>query len=361
MASSTLHSSAFICRSCSRQLRPCLPSSTSRTFSTTPSAGMPSSSSPYSPNYIDIPHPPQRYAPYKPRAKGIRPVPRKIFPNAASAKKVTPEYLALVSKEPINHSRPGENAPATEKAYISWRERMAESRRRNIRDGLLQLHAEKLHNDSIIAARSAKKQEIRRKLLAEEDPEIVKLTTPTILSALRQKQPLTDPDREERLARKRENYIRAEEKKLLARRENLHELYIRAHEFTLTEAQLDALINAKFNDLAMAESINEIPPDSRGIVSEERREVRGPNDWAFGDERITKTFVEALTGGSTRYQPTLEEKIDRDDALMSELDVLAPKGMQHGLAGYRGRRRDSQVTPATDLFSVLIGNTPKRE
>ncbi|KAF3909483.1 hypothetical protein AA313_de0203375 [Arthrobotrys entomopaga] len=360
MASSTLQSPAFICRSCSRQLRPCLPS-TSRAFSTTPSAGIPSSSSPYSPDYIDIPHPPQRYAPFKPRAKGVRPVPRKIFPNAASHKKVTPEYLALVSKEPINYSRPGHNAPATERAYISWRERMAESRRRNIRDGLIQLHAEKIHHDSIIEAKSARKQEIRRKLLAEEDPEIVKLTTPTILSALRKKQPLTDPDREERLAIKRENYLRAEERKRLARRENLHELYIRAHEFTLTEKQLDALINSKFNEIAMAESFNPIPPDTRDIVSEERREVRGPYDWVLSDERITKLFVQALTGGSTRYQPSVEEKMSRGDVLMDELYILREQNMRHTFAGYGFKRKDSQMGTATDLFSVLTSNTPAKE
>ncbi|EPS38766.1 hypothetical protein H072_7482 [Dactylellina haptotyla CBS 200.50] len=358
MSSSTLQSSAFICRSCSRHLRPA-PSTTCRAFSTTPSASMPSTASPYSPYYVDIPFPPQRYAPWKPRAKGKRPVPRNIFPKARGARKVSPEYLALVSKEPSKFSKPGENAPATEKAYITWKERMAESRRRNIRDGLLQLHADKSQRDSIIAKRSEKKQALRAELLAQEDPDVVKLTTPSILSALRTRQPLTDPDREERLAAKREKYERIEEEKFLRRQESLHELYIRANDFIFAEAQLDEIINAKFSDIAIAEAYHSIPPDSQKILSEESNKLRGPDEWVMRDVPILKAFAEALTGGSRRTKTS--ESIDGFRDVMDEIDVAGlmsrPK-MEYANFGYGSTKKEGDESAkkkqsTADLFSIL--------
>ncbi|KAF3917953.1 hypothetical protein ABW20_dc0110373 [Dactylellina cionopaga] len=364
MSSSALQTSVFICRSCSRHVRPCLPSSssaTTRAFSSTPPAAIPSSSSPYSPHYIDIPFPPQRYPVWQPRAKGKRPVPRNIFPSNGGSKKITPEYLALVSKEPINRSRPGEDAPATEKAYISWKENMAECRRRNIRDGLLQLHTETQQRSAIIAARSAKKQARRAELLAEEDPEVVQLTTPTIISALRTKKTLTDPGREERLAASRERYLQGEHQKVLARQEELHELYIRANEFIFTEAQLDVLINAKFSALDSAEEMHAPPPDSTRILTEETRETQGPEEFLLKDEPILRIFADALTGGSRR--PRKPTSIVRDDGTVDieALDVTRPKlgylSQGYRDSGYRDSKKkddaEAQRQNTSSLFTIM--------
>ncbi|KAK6527083.1 hypothetical protein TWF281_010276 [Arthrobotrys megalospora] len=346
MSTTALQSSAFVCRSCSRHLRPCVPSSATRAFSTTSSTDGPSSASPYSPYYVDIPFPPQRYAPWKPRAKGTRPEPRKVFRNDKDNKKITSNYLALVSKEPTVFSKPGETAPAKEKAYITWKEKMADSRRRNIRDGLLQLHAEKTRRDERIAERSDQKQALRAKLLAEEDSEAVKLTTPTIISALRTKHFLTDPGREERLAEKRERYLKLEAEKSVSRLEELHELYIRAHEFIFTEAQLDEHINREFSLLSQAEMVHMKPPDSYQIVARQARVDIESQQFFMKDELVLNAFTDALTGGSKR---------DRAVGRTAEqsLEELAPDLTYTGY-GYGGKKASQPTTkPTTDVFNIM--------
>ncbi|KAK6508482.1 hypothetical protein TWF506_010572 [Arthrobotrys conoides] len=346
MSTTALQSSAFVCRSCSRHLRPCLPSPATRAFSTTSSTDGPSSSSPYSPYYVDIPFPPQRYAPWKPRAKGTRPEPRKVFRNDKDNKKITTDYLALVSKEPSVFSKPGATAPAKEKAYITWKQRMADSRRRNIRDGLLQLHSEKTRRDAQIAERSTQKQQLRAKLLAEEDSEAVKLTTPTIISALQKRHSLTDPGREERLAEKRERYLKLEAEKRLGRLEELHELYIRAHEFIFTEAQLDELINKEFSLISQAEAIQMQPPDSSQIVARQARSDTEGQGFFLKDELVFNAFTDALTGGSKR------DGISRQTA-EEALEQYAPN-MEYTGFGFGEKKPAQPTTKSTsDLFNIL--------
>ncbi|KAK6512394.1 hypothetical protein TWF481_001279 [Arthrobotrys musiformis] len=346
MSTTALQSSAFVCRSCSRHIRPCLPAPATRAFSTTTSSDGPSSASPYSPYFVDIPFPPQRYAPWKPRAKGTRPEPRKVFRNEKDNKKITSSYLALVSKEPTVFSKPGETAPAKEKAYISWKQRMADSRRRNIREGLLQLHVEKTRRDEYIAQRSTQKQELRAKLLAEEDSDAVKLTTPTIISALRKKHLLTDPGREERLAEKRERYLKLEEEKRTGKLEELHELYIRAHEFIFTEAQLDELINQEFELIKQAEMVHMKPPDSNQIVARQARTDKFSQDFYLKDEVVFDAFADALTGGSKR------EGVSKQTAEQA-LEEFAPDMTYTGY-GYGARKPIQPATKATsDVFNIM--------
>ncbi|KAF3936533.1 hypothetical protein ABW19_dt0200327 [Dactylella cylindrospora] len=353
-----MQSSAFVCRSCSRHLRRHLPTSAVRSISTTTSNGMPSSSSPYSPYYIDIPFPPQRYAVYQPKAKGKRPVPREIFPKkkGRGEKKITAEYLALVSKEPTKHSNPGKDAPETEKSYINWKAKMAASRRKNIREGLVELHVEQQKREQIIAERSERKQKLREALLAEDDPEDVKLTTPTILSALRSKAPLTDPDREERLAKMRQNYEEFQAKKLHNRREELHELYIRAHDFIFSERQLDSVINVQFSETSSAEVAQILPPDSRRFLSHAMKDMQEDNIMHLNDNTVIRQFADALTGGSQR-DLSGRDALERG-AEMTQ-DILKGNFSQtyysHGASGM-GAKRDKVDTSqklAGDVFSVL--------
>ncbi|KAF3918255.1 hypothetical protein ABW21_db0200891 [Orbilia brochopaga] len=345
---SALSSSAFVCRSCSRSLRPLIPI---RNFSSTPSLADDSTQSittisPYSPHYVDIPFPPQRYAVWQPRPKGKRPIPRKIFKSNTS--KNTAEYLANLSKEPTNVSKVSEDTPATQRSYISWKARMAESRRRNIRDGLLELHAQSSQREGRIAARSDAKQALRNALLAQDDPELVQLTTPSVISALRTKHKLTDPGRAERLAASRQRYIAAEGAKLLERRNELHELYIRAHEFIVSESQLDELINRKFDPTFLAEHPLVAPPDSRQVL------VRDSSDEFsavyFREENILKKMRDALTGGSMRSGRSAD-----DVGTKRTGDTLGVLGTMSS-AGYTGQQQasksaESQVT--IDFLNVL--------
>lgn len=269
-----------------------------------------------------------------------------MFRNDKDNKKITSNYLALVSKEPTVFSKPGETAPAKEKAYISWKEKMAASRRRNIRDGLLQLHAEKTRRDEYIAQRSTQKQALRAKLLAEEDSEAAKLTTPTIISALQKKHPLTDPGREERLAAKRERYLKLEAEKRLGRLEELHELYIRAHEFIFTEAQLDELINKEFSLINQAETVHMQPPDSYQVVARQARSDQEGQGFFLKDELVFNAFTDALTGGSKRAEMSKQtpEQV---------LEEFAPDMTYTGY-GYGGKKPTQPAMKSTsDLFNIL--------
>ncbi|EWC43815.1 hypothetical protein DRE_07324 [Drechslerella stenobrocha 248] len=354
MSSSTLQSSAFICRSCSRHLRPS-PASLppTRAFSTAIPRGQPSSTSPYSPYYVDIPFPPQRYVPWQPRAKGKRPVPRKVFKSANADRKVTAEYLAGLSKEPTNFSRPGEDAPAREKAYIGWKQKMADSRRRNVRDGLLELHAQSQKRNAIVAARSAEKQERRARLLAQEDPEVAQLTNPSILAALQTKHKLTDPDRMERLAASRARYIEHEETRIIARREHLHELYIRANTFIVATAQLEDVIERKFSEVASAESTNVMPPSGRDILTRHQSEDMINTT---RDEAIAMRIRDALTGGNKRPKQVAAD-VGRPDVRTTEdlLNIVNQPMTKYGYPGLQGARGQMATQ---DLFQVLSGKEP---
>ncbi|KAK6347183.1 hypothetical protein TWF696_007259 [Orbilia brochopaga] len=347
---SALSSSAFVCRSCSRHLRPIIPL---RSFSSAPSPAdsdstiSPTTISPYSPQYIDIPFPPQRYPAWQPRPKGQRPTPRKIFKSNKS--KTTPEYLAGLSKEPSHVTQLSEDTPATQKSYISWKARMAESRRRNIRDGLLELHEQSRKRESHVAARSEAKQIKRAALLAQDEPELAQLTTPSVLSALRTKHKLTDPTRAERLAASRQRYIAAEEAKLLERRNELHELYIRAHDFIVSESQLDEVINRKFNLAAMAENPPMFPPDSRQILLRD-----ASDEFAavyYREEIILKKMRDALTGGSMRAARIGGESADTKRT-GDTLGVLSGPMSSYGYTGQQNSKNSEN--PATvDFLNVL--------
>ncbi|KAJ6256714.1 hypothetical protein Dda_8580 [Drechslerella dactyloides] len=360
MAAALSSSSAFVCRSCSRHLRPLVPL---RSFSSTPSPAdspstdvstdastvSPATISPYSPHYVDIPFPPQRYPAWQPRPKGKRPIPRKIFrPNTP---KTTPEYLANLSKEPSRASQPSEDTPATQKSYISWKARMAESRRRNIRDGLLELHAQTAQRESHVARRSRAKQELRAALLAQDDPEIATLTTPSVLSALHTKHKLEDPDRAERLAASRQRYIAAEESKIVERRNELHELYIRSHDFIVSESQLDEAIHNQFSATATAETSVVMPPDTRDILQRMANEelVTG----YYHEEVILKTMRDALTGGSMRSARLASDETKRT---ADRFGVLQPGPMSS--FGYAGQQtaKSTENPAAVDFLSVLKNN-----
>ncbi len=60
---------------------------------------------------------------------------------------------------------------------------------------------------------------------------------------------LPDPNREARLARKRENVARMQKMQEERRRVDLHTLYMNAQKFTTTPAQLDTAVDKAFDSL----------------------------------------------------------------------------------------------------------------
>ncbi|KAK3178127.1 hypothetical protein OEA41_000260 [Lepraria neglecta] len=210
---------------------------------------------PESPKFIEIPRPVQPSQPFPVHMKGVLPVPRQIFrrrPKPQDTDKASPEYLADVTPEPIeDKASTASNTDPRTAEFVSWKARQAEARRRNLRESLIELSNRKQRQDRWLAARSNKKQADRNALLSAPERDDERLTNPSVLqSEMPEKHhALPDPDREARLARKRQNVADMEAMREGNRRNALHTLYVNAGNFITTGAQLDSTIDKVFDDL----------------------------------------------------------------------------------------------------------------
>ena len=209
---------------------------------------------PTSPKFIEIPRPKQPQQPFPIIVKGVLPIPRPIFPRnpkPGDTNKASAEYLADVTPEPLVDKASSISTldPRTAE-FVSWKARQAEARRRNLRQSLLELSSRKQQKDRFVAARSAKKQAIRKALLEAPEREDERLTNPSVLqSEIPQRHhALPDPNREARLARKRQNVANMEAMRVEHRRAALHNLYVNAGSFITTASQLNATIDKAFDD-----------------------------------------------------------------------------------------------------------------
>lgn len=221
--------------------------------------------SPESPKYISVPQSLQPHAIHHPYIKGILPVPRPIFRQTSlpnSSRKASPTYLAAVTPEP----KPTKQPPLD--PLTAWKTEQAASRRRNLREGLLELHTRKQTSDAERTARSRKRQREHERLIAMPMREDERLTAPTILSnQLPSAAALSDPHRTARVAASRANVAAHEAARKEQRREDLHELYVNAGKFITSEAQLEAEVERVFED--RTKFVNQ--------------ETRGENIWHLGE------------------------------------------------------------------------------
>ncbi|KAI9682073.1 MAG: hypothetical protein M1817_000127 [Caeruleum heppii] len=217
-------------------------SAPARLFSSTPSILQ---VGPESPKYIQIPKPRQPSTPTERRLRGILPTPREIFPRRARDK-VSPEYLDSVTPEPS--IKASSQAPSND--HSMYKSRMAETRRRNLREGLLELHARKQQKDGFVAARSKRRHAEREKLLAQDTQEDERLTTPSIVQSMKELQrgPVPDPDRARRIAEKVARVQGKATERENQRRDALHSLYVQAKNFITTEEKWNEEVERVFND-----------------------------------------------------------------------------------------------------------------
>ena len=231
---------------------------------------------PESPSYIDVPQTIQPEKASKRRVKGTLPVPREIFP-ARRTDKPSKEYLAAATSLPTNQTPVDPNDPHAE--YIESKRRMADMRRNNLREGLLELHKRKKGTDNAMMARSTAKQQQREKIFRQPDRDDEVLTRPSVVQEMQPKKlpVLPDPDRAERLAKSRARLEAVNAQKQLERTANLQALYMSARDFITTEAQLAAAIEREFpegpneafrNDQFQGENIWNVgpPPTVQSIV-----------------------------------------------------------------------------------------------
>ena len=203
---------------------------------------------PESPAYIEIPRSVQSQAPYRTIIKGVLPVPRQLFPPGSRAK-ARKTYLDQVTREP-KRSRNLEAIEPSTAQFIDWKARLAASRRKNLREGLLELNMRKRTQDSVVAQRSAVKQaEHERRVHApeHEDERLTKPTVPQFMTSgiLGQAR---DPGRAVRVAESRARTESVQAEKREERRNALHSLYMNARDFIVTEAEWNAKIDEVFDD-----------------------------------------------------------------------------------------------------------------
>ncbi|KAN0071526.1 hypothetical protein V8E54_010122 [Elaphomyces granulatus] len=259
---------------------------------------------PESPNYIEIPRTLQPNLPSETRVKGTLPVPREIFP-ARRLDKPSEAYITAatplpVKKEPVPKDDPNIKSNA-------WKRRMAEKRRQNLSEGLLELHDRKQRADRWMTELSMQKQARRERISHQRPREDEWLTGASIVQAMQPVRTpvLPDPDREERLARSRALVQAKEAEKRAERRDALHTLYMNSRNFITTEKQLEAEIQRVFpdrdnpawrNDQQSGENIWNlgVPPTIQTIVNDRRRTE--PARWEMIQGRVKK-LVEEITGG----------------------------------------------------------------
>lgn len=202
---------------------------------------------PESPKFIDVPQPPQPQARPKPAIKGVLPVPRSIFPFGG-VDKTTPEYLDAIAPERAT-TKDYASLPPDVRELMGWKTRQSETRRRNLREGLTELHQRKKRVDKQMTSRSLWKQAEHERKVHAPEREDERLTSPSVLQAMKEHSRfLPDPNRADRIAMKMARVRTREAEKVEERRSSLHTLYMNARDFIVTEADLNAKVDEVFDD-----------------------------------------------------------------------------------------------------------------
>jgi hypothetical protein len=231
-------------------------------------------------------------------------VPRELFPSRRPDKPSS-AYIAAATPKPSSDAakvKPGH--PHFE--HIEWKRKMAIARRKNLREGLLELYRRKERTDRAIAARSDHKQSQRQQILHQDQREDERLTSPTTVEVMKplRSSVLPDPDGEERLARSIANVQARRGQKQEQARDALHTLYMNARKFITTEEQLVAEIERVFpaknnpdwtNDQQAGDNIWNLgaPPTVESMVNARKSELA---QWDLVQKRVQK-IAEELTGG----------------------------------------------------------------
>jgi len=173
---------------------------------------------------------------------------------------------------------------------------MAEKRRQNLREGLKELKQRKEDLEKKRKDILRQRNEARDIALNQTEAEDVRLTLPSVLSTMRiETKGLPDPRREERLKEMAERREKILKQKAEERQQLVHELYMNASNFILTEAELDRAIEEGFKESDLDPDMGRyIPPTVREMLTRnERGGLGSPED--FG--AVTLDVGGALTGG----------------------------------------------------------------
>jgi hypothetical protein len=211
-----------------------------RAFATTPRQR---ALGPEHPRYIEVPEPPQQQTPYQPFPKGRLPVPRDVFRGWKDKDKSSDEEIAKAAPPPKHRPEYPKGSRA------EWRQRLADSRRQNLEEGVKALSARKTIRERQVSDRSERKIAEREALLRAPEREDERLTTPSTnlnLSKLLHRALPSDPNRADRIAAKSHNFALKTAAEREERMDHMHTLYMRARSFIVTPDQLDKAVDEVF-------------------------------------------------------------------------------------------------------------------
>ncbi|KAK3216844.1 hypothetical protein GRF29_1g1123047 [Pseudopithomyces chartarum] len=264
---------------------------------------------PESPNYIEVPKPLQPSFPPKPIVKGHLPVPRDIFETRSKIPKESDKFIAQSTRDPKKVAQPGPWSKDAE--YRLYKQRLAEARKKALREGVKELHARKVETDQAYTHHIERTNAERRRLAMAPPRAVDVLTQTSISKGVRDflSNELPSTPRVEFAAQRRNAYERRLARQEAVRRNRLHDLYTNAREFIVNEEQLDEAIELAFGteeqpmrfhvdghtspagtgDSAWASG----PPEG---VSERLQKLKGGEGVGLAKERVKKV-TEVLTGG----------------------------------------------------------------
>ncbi|RGP77425.1 hypothetical protein FLONG3_4475 [Fusarium longipes] len=264
----------------------------SRAFST--SAATLEQVPPESPSYIRLPTPPQSDEKKLARVRGHLPVPREIFPRVEGQRKIQADYIQQTVPKPARRQKPQNDSQA-------WKQKMANSRRHNLHNGLHELWARRNRRDAVQNDRVSRKfEEHHQAVQAPERADDV-LTRSTVLESILDTSTRADPGRFERAEKRRVKNERIVSVKREARRDALMELYINASNFIVSESDLKAEIDTIF-----AEDFFHKQGFDVG------RYGSAENTWdVWGKPTSINDMLETTTGVSTKIMDFYETEYDR--------------------------------------------------
>jgi len=302
--------STYICRKCRADIAV---QRATRAFTTTATqCAIP----PEAPNFLDIPqsHQPDFITPR--RQKGILPVPRELFPPQ-QPDKPSEDYIARATRDKDAKNVVPESKMSDLEKY---RNRMGDTRKKYLREGLLELHRRKQTYTHRVAVRSDQKKMERERLISQPKRIDEQLTSATIPQSMRPMKSMQIPpgDTEAILEKKKANLERHRAEKAEERRDALHTLYMNARNFITTEEQLNAEIEKAFpaggknpewqSDVGSGENLWNIgaPPTIGDLLEAGSQRVR--KDWTKAglensaqkyriDQERMKRIAEELSGG----------------------------------------------------------------
>jgi hypothetical protein len=239
-------------------------------------------------------------------------VPRDIFKTRNKHPKESDTFLSRSTRTPKDTKAPGPYSRDAD--YRLYKQRLAETRRAALKDGVTQLHARKVETEAEFLSKIQASYADRRARASAPPREVDVLTQTSVQKGIRDflASELPVPSRTAHVGTRRKAYQARMAKVQAVRTSRLHDLYVNAREFLVEEQQLDEAIEKAFGT-------EEAPIgwDNRGNMGLRSEGKEGLSPWhgpmpeGVGDmlqklkggegvglakERVKKV-AEALTGG----------------------------------------------------------------